>query len=94
MPRSLDDMLSTLSATDVGSPSPDLEAAVWSRIAAEDAADSAPTLRIQLAVAAATLVIGLSVGWSATTTDHPNLSTILSQDYAQYGPLSRLTGGL
>ena len=41
-----------------------------------------------------TLVIGLSIGWSATTTDHPNLSSILGDDSAQYGPLSRLTGGL
>ena len=62
--------------------------------AKEAARRASPSLSIQIAVALTTLVIGLSVGWSATTTDHPNLSSILSDDYAQYGPLARLSGGL
>ena len=93
--KTLDEMLGALSAADVGAPVADIEGGVWSKIEAEDAARrSAPSLSIQIAVALTTLVIGLSIGWSASTTDHPNLSSILGDDYAQYGPLSRLTGGL
>ena len=95
MRNNLDDMLNALSATDGGAPLADLQSGVWSKLEAEDAARRAgPSIGLQIAVALTTLVIGLSVGWSATTTDHPTLSSILSDDYAQYGPLSRLTGGL
>jgi hypothetical protein len=95
MQKSLDDLLGALSISDPGAPSANLETGVWSRIEAEDLARRAsPSLGIHIAVALTTLVIGLSVGWSATTTDHPTLSSILSDDYAQYGPLARLSNGL
>ncbi len=95
MQKTLDEMLGALSDADVGMPSANLESGVWSKIEAEETARRAgPSLTIQIAVALTTLVIGLSIGWSATTTDHPNLSSILSADYAQYGPLSLLSGGL
>ena len=95
MQKSLDDLLGALSVSDAGAPPVNLESGVWSRIDADEAARRAsPSLSIQIAVALTTLVIGLSVGWSATTTDHPTLSSILSDDYAQYGPLARLSGGL
>ncbi len=88
-------MLNTLASADVGGPPTDLEGDVWSRIDAEAAARRAsPSISFQIAVALTTLVIGISVGWSATTTNHPTLGSILGDDYAQYGPLSRLTGGL
>ena len=93
--KTLDEMLRALSTADIGTAAANLENGVWARIAAEEAARrSGPSLTIQIAVALTTLVIGLSVGWSATTTDHPNLSSVLGDDYAQYGPLSRLAGGL
>ncbi len=95
MQKTLDDMLNTLASADAGAPSVNLESDVWSRIDAETAArQNSPQLGVQIAVALTTLVIGLGVGWSATTLDHPTLGSILGGDYAQYGPLSRLTGGL
>jgi hypothetical protein len=95
MRNTLDDMLATLSAADAGAPAMDVESAVWARIEAADAARRAgPSITVQVAVAVVTLAIGLGVGWSTRAPERLTLNSILSDDYAQYGPLSRLTGGL
>ena len=94
MPNTIDDLLIGLRNAEPDRHLDQLEPAVWSRIDGLRA-DRAPagSLRVQFAVAAGALVIGLAIGQAAVRPAPAPSEAVLLSDDAMLAPSIRLEGG-
>ncbi|MEO6339656.1 MAG: hypothetical protein ABIO39_06435 [Caulobacteraceae bacterium] len=94
MPNTIDDLLAGLRDAAPDRRLDQLEPAVWNRIdAARVIRGPASSLRMQFAVAAGALVIGLAVGQATVRPAAPPSEAVLLSDDAMLAPSIRLEGG-
>ncbi len=95
MPNTIDDHLRALSHVDYDAPLEGLENAIWTRFERDKADAAAPSMGVQLGLAAAALAMGLMIGLGSSHTGKPagpgSEMTVLSDD-SGLAPSMRLGG--